>query len=112
MRIGEQHPDITGNPYIDGLLSGYRWQNTSLSYGFAQDTKPYTSGSGPQFAGFAPVSDETEQTVRYLLKGISPAVDIFKMSLTPVEGFTSLVFRENSPTPDGADILLAHSKSA
>ncbi|WP_298875206.1 DUF4214 domain-containing protein [uncultured Bradyrhizobium sp.] len=88
----------TGNRDVDGLLSGYKWTNTTVSYSFPSSASVYPAGYGwsEPSNGFSPLS-ATEQT---LVKAIMGQVS----ALTNL----NLVY---AGTGSG-DIQLAHSSDA
>ncbi|MBM6592720.1 M10 family metallopeptidase C-terminal domain-containing protein [Microvirga pudoricolor] len=96
-------------PFVDGLLSGYRWQGDTVTYGFPDREAFYSGGVNP-FPVFSPTSDAMRQAVRAFVEGRS--ADPAAMTLTPIEGFTNLSLAESPMTANGADILIAHSSKA
>jgi serralysin len=101
----------SGNQYVDGVLSGSRW-NGPVTYSFpdaaADYANPYSGSSygEPSQPGFAQVSLAQMQAVRHFSEGISGGPgSIFD----PIEGFTNLNFTELSVGSGGADIMIAQS---
>ncbi|MGO4704769.1 hypothetical protein AB4072_03190 [Microvirga sp. 2MCAF38] len=67
MTTNSYDPTRTGNPYIDGVLSGWHWDCNTLRYSFAQSASEYASPYGgysePQF-DFGPISAQAVQAIR------------------------------------------------
>lgn len=87
----------TGNPYIDGVLSGVKWNGT-VTYSFPDSPGDYPPGygSGEQFNDFAQISVAQQTAVHGIMQQI--------MNLTGL----NITFAGT----DGADIRMAHSDDA
>ncbi|WP_082476888.1 M10 family metallopeptidase C-terminal domain-containing protein [Rhizobium sp. Leaf371] len=96
----------TGNPLIDGLLSGNAWNAATLTYAFPTTTSAYTYTSGT-YRDVAPVSLAQQKAALFFLEQSSgPAAnDGFS-----VEGFTLLKFAAGSAT--NATLRFAESPTA
>jgi len=100
----------TGNPYIDGLLSGTAWIGT-VSYSFPNTRSDYeTTYVEADAAAFGQVSFSQMQAARYILEGMSPHAGGPIMKLTSVESFTNLMLIDAGF--DAADIRIAESSYA
>ncbi|WP_210485583.1 cadherin domain-containing protein [Microvirga antarctica] len=101
----------TGNAYVDGVLSGWHWDRTTLNYTFPQTASAYATDYGghsePLF-GFQPVSAQMQKATREFIHGTSDAGTPW-MRLTPIEGFTNLVFTETTSGYADTEIMIAHS---
>jgi serralysin len=69
---------VTGNAYIDGLLSGVKWSVTSLSFSFPTDASFYGAGYGfgeplSSFKAFTPIQ---QTAVRAVLQSYSQVVNL------------------------------------
>ncbi|MBM6593877.1 M10 family metallopeptidase [Microvirga pudoricolor] len=95
-----------GDVGIDALLSGYAWSG-SLTYGFPDGSAGYgfAYGLGEPFSRFEPVGPALRQTFRAFIDGTGPESGGAAMTLTPIEGFTRLSFREAAGS--GADLRVA-----
>ena len=103
----------SGNPYIDGVLSGLKW-NGPVTYSFpdspADYANPYTGGNGePSHAGFAQVSTQQMQAIAHILEGTAGGPGTIFSS---VESFTNLDFTNLGAGAGGADIMIAQSPDA
>ena len=88
----------TGNPYIDGVLSGVKWSGT-VTYSFPDSPSDYPGmgyGSGEPFNDFKQVSARNRPP--------------FTRSCSMIGNFTNLTI--SFAGTDGADIRLAHSDDA
>jgi serralysin len=100
----------TGNPYIDGLLSGYSWIG-SITYSFPDARSDFEANYPEADAGgFGQVSLQQMHAARSILEGISIYPGGPLMSLTAVEGFTNASLTDAGF--DGADIRIAKSSYA
>ena len=75
----------TGNSSIDTLLSPYKWQSATLSYGFptaGSTWNGYEPGTQP-FQGFAALTDAQKTAVRSALQEWASVADL---NITPVQG--------------------------
>jgi serralysin len=62
----------TGTQNTDGLLSGFRWASTSLTFALAASTASYTDyDAGSEKGSFAPVVGQLATTVRTVMSHIS-----------------------------------------
>ena len=88
----------TGNPDIDGLLTGYKWTSSSITYSFPTSASAYAAGygDGEPSDGFSPLSSFEQSLVTSIMNSIM--------------GFTNLTIT-NAGTGTG-DIELAHSSNA
>ena len=68
----------TGNTYIDGLLTGYKWAVTDISYSFPTSGALYGSvyGSGENLNGFEAFSAQQQAAVRTILAMYSSVVNL------------------------------------
>ncbi|WP_458097549.1 M10 family metallopeptidase [Roseomonas sp. WA12] len=99
----------TGNPDIDGLIQGARW-NGQLTYSFPDSPSDYDWTSYEQYSGFSQVSLAQVQAVRYaLLGGVPHAGGNSGLSGLGVSQLTNLAIAEAGT--DGADIRIAQSSS-
>lgn len=110
MATGVQDNTKTGNPYIDPLLSGWKWDGGPVTYGFAQtlasfpDTYSYYEPENH----FAPVNEMMRQNLQAILKGETPEAGS-SMVLTPVTGFTNITFQKTNPETTPTDIRIGMS---
>jgi serralysin len=68
--MAQVHPVApTGNPGVDGLLSGLKWAVTSLSFGFPSSGEAYgvSYGEGENQNGFAPLSAIQQSAIQSIL---------------------------------------------
>jgi serralysin len=103
----------SGNQYIDGVLSGFKW-NGPVTYSFpdapSDYANPYTGGDfEPTDPGFQQVSTAQMQAVRHFLEGIAGGPGSI---YDPVEGFSNLSVTELPVGSGGADIMIAQSPTA
>ena len=60
---------VTGNAYIDGILSGGKWGVTSLTFSFPTTANLYGSYSGGEnLNGFSAFNDQQANAARDILK--------------------------------------------
>lgn len=88
----------TGNPQVDGLLSGYKWSGT-LTYSFPDSASDYPSDYGwgePTAGGFAQISAAQQQLVHKIMQSVA--------------GYTNLDIQFAGT--GSADIRLAQSSEA
>lgn len=109
MALGGIRKISTGNPHVDGLLSGRQWLSSSLTYAFPATASVYGFGYGngePEW-NFAPVAPAMMQAFRSFLEG----ANVGPGALTPLAGFAQFVFAESKPGtgPAEPDILIAGS---
>lgn len=102
----------SGDAYIDGLLSGYKW-NAPVTYSFPDAPKDYVSPYGstadePNKPGFAQVSTQQMQAVAHILEGTAGGPGTIFGS---VESFTNLGLTKFDAGVGGADIQIAQSTS-
>ncbi|HZH10203.1 MAG TPA: M10 family metallopeptidase C-terminal domain-containing protein [Microvirga sp.] len=113
--IGIYDPNRTGNAYIDGVMSGYKWPpGTTIHYGFPTTITPYASPYGGSTAdteynkNFVPVSQFTQETFDAFITGVRSG-SVHAMTLTPIMGFTNLTLvKDAAPTAD-THMLIATS---
>lgn len=100
----------TGNPYLDGVISGWRWDQNTLTYGFPQTNSVYNLiyANYEPYQDFKPVSVSMQLAFEGFLHGTSGTGTPW-MTLTPIEGFTNLRFVRNDPASSSTDLLFAHS---
>jgi serralysin len=115
--IGVYDAGRTGNPYIDGVISGYKWPaGTAIHYGFPTTTAPYPSPYGGYTDGaeynqnFVPVSQFAQETFDAFITGVRSG-SVKAMTLTPIMGFTNLTLvKDAAPTAD-THMLIATSSA-
>ncbi|MCG7392246.1 M10 family metallopeptidase C-terminal domain-containing protein [Microvirga sp. ACRRW] len=113
MATGIKDETKTGNSYIDSLLSGWRWDNAPVTYGFAQTLASFPSTDSyyePQHH-FAPVNEMMRQNLQAILKGDSAEAGR-SMTLTPVSGFTNINLEQTNPETTPTDIRIGMSSYA
>ncbi|WP_306768074.1 DUF4214 domain-containing protein [Bradyrhizobium sp. MOS002] len=88
----------TGNPDVDGLLSGYKWTGTTVTYSFPSSASVYPTGYGwsEPNDGFSPLSVTEQNLVKAIMGQVSALTNL------------NLVY---AGTGSG-DIQLAHSSDA
>ena len=91
----------TGNPYIDGVLSGNRWTG-SLTFSFPQVASQYPSSyaGGEPSTNFAPISVQQQNAVRAILVGAT-AGNV--LTYNSVSDFTNLNVSESHGLGNGTD---------
>ena len=96
----------SGNVFADGVLSGFAWDSTTISYAFPDQKSDYGYG-GEKNKGFAAVNGKVQDAVRWTLDQSygNAANDGFS-----VEGLTNLTVSQGSD--QGADIRYAESSKA
>src|SRR4051812_48062190 len=84
---------LTGNPYVDGLLSGVKWASPSLTYSFPSSSSLYSGypSSEPQ-NGFLAFTSAQQTAVTKILKNYS-AVSNLQFSEITETSSTSAVIR-------------------
>jgi Ca2+-binding RTX toxin-like protein len=110
---GSTSVSSSGNPYIDGVLSGLKW-NGPVTYSFPDSpsdyANPYTGGSSePSDAGFAQISTQQMQAIAHILEGTAGGPGTIFGSL---ESVTNLNFTNLGAGAGGADIMIAQSPDA
>lgn len=105
--------DATGNPYIDGMLIGLKWDG-NVTFSFPQLPSQYPDDYGAEPSSqFAPISFAQQEVVRAALTGTTVAGAAGILTYNSVSAFTNLDISEaNGPGAglDGAgDIRLAES---
>jgi hypothetical protein len=102
----------TGDQRIDGLLMGYAWTSTSITYGFPTQRSDYEAGYGDTAVefGLAPVSTGQMQAVRQIAEGTKPFPGGPSFLHGSVESFTNLNLAEAPGA--AADIRIALSSKA
>ncbi|MCC6776625.1 MAG: M10 family metallopeptidase, partial [Hyphomicrobiales bacterium] len=107
---GGTYVTSTGNPSIDGVLSGQKWDGP-ITYSFPDIRADYESTYyEADQTGFGQISFNQMQAVRYILEGYSPYSGGPKMLFGSVESFTNLDISDAGF--NGADIRLAQSSAA
>ncbi|MBB4040066.1 serralysin [Microvirga flocculans] len=113
--VGVYDATRTGNAYIDGVMSGYRWPTgITIHYGFPTTVAPYDpsyeSSPGDQEFNhdFIPVSAFTAQTFDAFLTGVRSG-DAHAMTLTPIMGFTNIKLVKDSVATTDTHMLIATS---
>ncbi|WP_298885756.1 DUF4214 domain-containing protein [uncultured Bradyrhizobium sp.] len=88
----------TGNPDVDGLLSGYMWTGGTITYSFPSSASVYGAnyGMGENTYGFSPLSATEQTVVKWIMGQVSTFTDL------------NIVYSGTG----SADIELAHSASA
>src|SRR4051794_25735621 len=88
----------TGNADVDGLLSGYKWTSTTVTYSFPSSASVYPTGYGwsEPNDGFSPLSVTEQNVVKAIMGQVSALTNL------------NLVY---AGTGSG-DIQLAHSSDA
>lgn len=102
------HVKKTGNTMIDGVLSGYEWKSTSLTFAFATDSSQYAY-EAPEVSGVTSSHGNLKLAVRNVLFGFQSgtADDAFSIS-----GFLNVGFTETNSDVPNADLKFARSTSA
>ena len=110
MATGIQDETRSGNPYIDPLLSGWRWNDEPVTYGFAQTLAsfPSTDGYYELQYHFAPVNEMMRQNLRAIFEGETSGIGR-SMTLTPVSGFMNINLRQTDPETTPTDIRIGMS---
>jgi Ca2+-binding RTX toxin-like protein len=113
LAAGSTSVGSSGNPYIDGVLSGFKW-NGAVTYSFPDSpsdyANPYTGGSSePSHSGFAQISTQQMQAIAHILEGTPGGPGTIFGS---VESFTNLDFTNLGAGAGGADIMVAQSTDA
>ncbi len=107
----------TGDPYIDGLLAGTRW-NGSFTFSFPQLTSQYEAGNEEADAGssFAPVSFQQREATRAIMTGQTFSATSNVMLATSVNSFVSVLVSEAGGLGNGlsgaGDIRLGQATDA
>lgn len=107
----------SGNPLIDGMLSGLAWNGTALGYSFPTATSSYNSttytlyGSGELTSAFAAVSPQMAAVVRAVLEGTPSGTGTAVMTYGSYESFTNLNFTEGTTTSAIAAAELRYARS-
>jgi serralysin len=106
----------TGNPYIDGLLIGTKW-NGSFTYSFPQSTSQYQSGYTGELSTFNAVTFQQREATRAILSGTTFSDSTTNvMRLTSVNSFIAPSVSEAGGIGNGlngtGDIRLGESNSA
>ena len=107
----------SGNPYIDGMLSGYAWNSNNLTYSFPTTAGAYSSpnpsGGGEQsFAGFQGVTPQQSFNMQAVFEG-TPNTGV--MQYGSYESLTGLNFNLVTGADSlvgAADIRVAISSAA
>jgi serralysin len=96
----------SGVALADGVLSGYEWAGSTISYSFPDSKRDYGYKSEPN-SGFSPVNKKIQNAVERTLDQAfgNAANDGFS-----VEGFTNLTIKKGSHTR--ADLRFAESSQA
>ncbi|MBF9234928.1 cadherin domain-containing protein [Microvirga alba] len=111
MAKGAYDPTRTGNPYVDGVLSGWHWDSNTLRYTFPQSPSAYPVNYGGYYEplfDFSPVSEQAQQAMREFIHGAQAGSSPW-MTLTPIEGFSNLTLVETTSTYRDTEIMIAHS---
>ena len=68
---------VTGDPYLDGVLSGIKWGVTNLTFSFPTDSSFYGTayGSGENLNAFEAFTAQQAAAVRDILKMYSAVSD-------------------------------------
>jgi serralysin len=105
----------TGDSYIDGLLSGSRW-NGSFTFSFPQTIGDYQAGNGETGNNFAAVTFQQREATRAILTGVTFSATANVMHATSVNSFVSVSVSEAGGLGNGlngtGDIRLGESTSA
>jgi hypothetical protein len=88
----------TGNPDVDGLLSGFAWTGGSITYSFPSSPTAYPAGYGvgEPSDGFSPLSAAEQSLVKNIMSEVASFTDL-KITYAGT---------------GSADIMLAHSSDA
>jgi serralysin len=105
----------TGDDYIDGLLSGVKW-NGSFTYSFPQLASQYQAGN-PETATFTPVTFQQREATRAIMSGQTfSAATTNVMRATSVNSFVAVAVTEAGGLGNGlngtGDIRLGESPAA
>ena len=78
------YPSPTGNPYVDGMLSGISWGSPQLTFSFPSDPTFYgsTYGGGETQVNFEPFTPVQQEGVRDALRLISSVSNLTFVELT------------------------------
>jgi Ca2+-binding RTX toxin-like protein len=68
----------TGNPDVDGLFIGTKWDVEDVTYSFPSSSSVYPAGygAGEPSAGFSPLSGQQQQAVTRIMEQISSFTDL------------------------------------
>lgn len=115
MARGTYDPTKTGNSYIDPLLSGWKWNGSAVSYGFAQSAAVYGNpifyhNQYPSYH-FQPLSERSVAAYQGILTGQASLAGS-SMVLTPVAGFTNLNLVQTDPAVSQTDMRFGMSSIA
>jgi serralysin len=99
----------SGDARLDGMMSGYVWDDLTLTFSDPDSARDYGSGYPSSLAGFSRVTAATLAAARSALDAdaVRPAHAGFT-----VEGFTGLGIRYAGPGSAEADIRLGNTTSA
>ena len=94
----------TGNPYIDGVLSGNRWTG-SLTFSFPQLASQYAASyaASEPASNFAPISLQQQNEARAILTGTTVGAVANVLTYDSVKDFTNLVIGEANGLGKGID---------
>ena len=72
---------VTGDPYLDGILSGVKWSVTSLTFSFPSSASyyEYTGESGNNFKAFTTVQ---QNAVREVLQNYASVANVTFTEIT------------------------------
>jgi serralysin len=107
----------TGDPFIDGLLFGTKW-NGAFTYSFPQTTVQYQAGNNEAdiASGFAPVTFQQREATRAIMEGNTFSGTTNVMTATSVNSFIGVTVGEAGGIGNGlngtGDIRLGQSNDA
>ncbi|MBJ6126281.1 M10 family metallopeptidase [Microvirga splendida] len=103
----------SGDAYIDGLISGFRWPaGTTITYAFPTTTSSYSPDykDGEELtSNFAGVSLFMQEAFEGFIHGTRSGTSN-AMTLSPIEGFTNLRFAKHND-PDASSLIRIASSS-
>jgi hypothetical protein len=92
---------VTGDPYLDGLLSGKKWAVTNLTFSFPTQSSYYGSGyaAGENLNGFEAFTAQQANAVRAILKNYAAVVNLtFTEKVESATVHAELRFAESNST--------------
>ena len=96
--------DPSGNPDIDGILWGWRWTNTNLTYSFPTGSAEYTNNGYDDVNGFQ-AFNASQQTAAIRILANYDAVCNVNFTLAAPGTIASLRFAEATSVDDGMNGL-------
>jgi len=98
--------NYSGNPNFDGLLSGYQWGNTRLTFSFPTDPSDYSFGYIPGYGAntndFAPLNQGEQQAALAVFADYSAISNLQFTQITETANQQADLREAQSGLPDGA----------